>query len=322
MKNVIIVVPESAVMQAIADPEYCLSAVNNFVVEKGQQPLFKVRLAGLKREIKLNDGKYSVFTDLLLKEADKCDLIIVPALNGNMDEALSANKKIVVWLKEQYNSGAEIASLCLGAFLLASTGLLDGKKCSTHWCFVNKFREMFPAVNICEGNIVTEECRLYSSGGASSYWNLLLHLVEKYAGRDTAIMTAKYFAIDIERNSQAAFALFKGQKNHNDEAVIKAQDFIETKVAERFTVDDLASRIGVGRRSFERRFRKATGNSVLEYIQRVRMEAAKRSFETSRQNINEVMFNIGYTDPKAFRETFKKITGITPNDYRNKYNKS
>ena len=225
------------------------------------------------------------------------------------------------WIKELYQRGAEVASLCVGAFLLASTGLLDGKKCSTHWGFQNEFREMFPDVEVVDGSIVTEEHRLYSSGGAMSYWNLLLYLLEKYTDRETAILASKYFAVDIDRESQSAFAMFQGQKNHTDEAVKQAQEFIDKNIHERITIDELADLVSVGRRSFERRFKAATNNSVLEYINRVKIESAKRSFESSRKNINEVMYDVGYTDTKAFRTTFKKITGLTPIEYRNKYNK-
>lgn len=321
MKNVAILVPESSVLQAIADPQYCFSAVNQFLVVSGKKPLFNVQLVGLKKEIKLNDGKYSVHPDKLLKEVKKTDLVFIPALFGDMHKVVEANKKLVPWIVQQYGKGAEVASLCVGAFLLASTGLLNGKKCSTHWGFAHEFREMFPDVDVQDGSIVTEENRIYSSGGANSYWNLLLHLVEKYTDRETAILASKYFAIDINRNSQSAFAMFKGQKEHHDEAVKNAQEYIEKNIEEKITVEELADKVALGRRSFERRFKQATNNSVLEYIQRIKIEAAKRSFETSHKNISEVMFDVGYTDTKAFRTTFKKITGLTPIEYRNKYNK-
>jgi transcriptional regulator GlxA family with amidase domain len=321
MKNVSILVPESSVMQAIADPQYLFSAVNQFLAAKGKQPLFKVQLVGAKKEVKLNGGMFSVHTDAQLKDVTKTDLIFIPALFGDMQTAVSKNKNLVPWINEQYANGAEIASLCVGAFLLASTGLLNGKKCSTHWGFQNEFREMFPDVEVIDGSIITEEHRIYSSGGANSYWNLLLHLVEKYTDRQTAILASKYFAVDIDRESQTAYAMFKGQKNHNDEAIKKAQEFIEKNITERISVDELADKVSVGRRSFERRFKQATNNSVLEYIQRIKVEAAKRQFESSRRNINEVMYNVGYTDTKAFRTVFKKNTGLTPIEYRNKYNK-
>jgi transcriptional regulator GlxA family with amidase domain len=321
MKKVSILVPESSVLQAIADPQYLFSAVNEFMVISGKMPLFDVQLVGFKKEVTLNGGLYTVNTTQLLEQVTKTDLIVIPALFGDMQNAIAQNQQLLPWINEHYNKGAEVASLCVGAFLLASTGLLNGKKCSTHWGFQNEFREMFPDVEVVYGSIITEEHRIYSSGGAHSYWNLLLHLVEKYTDRQTAILASKYFAIDIDRESQSAFAMFQGQKNHKDDAIKQAQHFIEKNIREKMTIEELSGLVALGRRSFERRFKVATTNSVLEYIIRVKIEFAKRSFETSRKNINEVMFDVGYTDTKAFRTTFKKVTGLTPIEYRNKYNK-
>lgn len=321
MKNISILVPECSVMQAIADPQYLFSAVNQFLAVNGRPPLFNVQLVGVKKEVKLNGGIYSVHPDKQLKDVTKTDLILIPALFGDMQNSIAQNKELVPWIQQQYNDGAEVASLCVGAFLLASTGLLNGKKCSTHWGFQNEFKELFPEVEVIDGSVITEEHRIYSSGGANSYWNLLLHLVEKYTDRQTAILASKYFAVDIDRESQSAFAMFKGQKNHADAAIKKAQEYIEKNVGERISVNELADMVAVGRRSFERRFKHATNNTVLEYIHRIKIEAAKRSFENSRKNINEVMMDIGYSDTKAFRIIFKKLTGLTPIEYRNKYNK-
>ncbi len=321
MKTVSILVPESAVLEAVADPRYLFTAVNQFLQVSGKPAFFQVQLVGLTREVQYQKGLFLVRTDKLLDEVKKTDLIIIPALFGDMSMALAQNEAAIPWIVQQYAEGAEVASLCVGAFLLASTGLLDGKRCSTHWAFADEFREMFPAVELVDGSIITEEHRLYSSGGANSYWNLLLYLVEKYTDRDTAILASKYFAIDIDRDSQSAFMLFKGQKNHDDTEVLKAQEYIEQNYSEKTAVADLADLVAVGRRSFERRFRNATHHSVVDYMQRVKVEAAKRSFERSRKNISEVMFDVGYTDTKAFREVFKKITGLTPVEYRNKYYK-
>jgi len=321
MKNVSILVPETAVVEAVADPHYMCKAVNQFLVSAGKRPLFNVQLVGMSKEVKLEGSLFSVHTDALLKNVKKTDLVFIPALSGDMTAALKLNKEFIPWIVSQYRDGAELASLCVGAFLLASTGLLNGKKCSTHWLSANEFRSMFPDVELVDGSIITEENGIYSSGGANSYWNLLLYLVEKYTDRDTAILASKFFAIDIDRESQNAFMLFKGQKEHEDAEILKAQEFIEENFQEKITVDQLADMLAIGRRSFERRFKKATNNTVVEYLQRVKIEAAKRSFESSRKNINEVMFDVGYSDTKAFRTIFKKITGLTPVEYRNKYNK-
>lgn len=321
MKNVCILVQETAVIEAVADPHYMFNAVNQFLMASDREPLFNVTLVGATKDVKLNKGLFTVHADQTIEDVKHTDIIFIPALSGDMAHAVKLNKKLATWIAYQHNKGAEVASLCVGAFLLASTGLLDGKKCSTHWGFANEFREMFPDVELVDGSIITEEHRIYSSGGANSYWNLLLYLVEKYTDRDTAILASKYFAIDIDRESQAAFMMFKGQKEHDDVEILQAQAFIEGNYQDRLTVDQLADKFAIGKRSFERRFKKATNNTVIEYAQRVKIEAAKRSFETSRKNITEVMFDVGYTDNKAFRTIFKKLTGLTPIEYRNKYHK-
>jgi len=321
MKNVSILVPETAVIEAVADPHYMFNAVNQFLESAGKAPLFQVQLVGEKKEVKLNGSLFSVHTDQLLHEVKKTDLIFVPAISGEVRKAVEVNKNLLPWIVNQHQQGAEVASLCIGAFLLASTGLLKGKKCSTHWNAASDFRAMFPDVELVDGSILTEENGIYSSGGANSYWTLLLYLVEKYTDRETAILASKFFAVDIDRDSQAAFMMFKGQKDHGDEMIREAQDYIEHNISDKLNVDELADRFHTGRRTFERRFKQATNNSVLEYIQRIKIEAAKRSFESSRKNINEVMYDVGYSDTKAFRSIFKKVTGLTPIEYRNKYAK-
>lgn len=321
MKKIYILALEHSVLQVIAGSQYCFTTVNQMLEQSGRKPIFDVKLVGLKSQIKPTGPNFSIQPDLLIHEASKGDLIIIPPLFGDLKIGIDANKGFIPWINEQYHQGVEIASLCIGAFLLGATGLLEGKKCSTHWGFTDLFREMYPDVDVQDGSIVTEESGIYSSGGANSYWNLLLHLVEKFTDRETSITLAKYFAIDIDRNSQSPFTIFTGQKTHQDTAVKKAQELIEEMIEDKISVEELAEKVAVGRRSFERRFKRVTNNSVLEYIQRVKVEAAKRSFESTMKNISEVMFDVGYSDTKAFRNTFKKITGLTPLEYRNKYNK-
>jgi transcriptional regulator GlxA family with amidase domain len=321
MKTVTILVPESSMMQAIAGSKYLFSIANRFLAEQGSPPLYQVQLAGVTREVKLDDGAFTITCDVLLEEVTKTDLVIIPPLFGDMQKAIVLNQKLKPWIETQYVLGAEVASLCLGAFMLASTGLLKGKKCSTHWGYIGEFREMFPEVDVVDGSIITEENRLYSSGGANSYWNLLLHILEKHTSRELAITAAKFFAIDIDRNSQSAFIIFQGQKAHKDAEVLRSQEIIEQQVSDKIGVDELADKVAVGRRSFERRFKAATGNTVLEYIQRVKVESAKRSLENAQTPIHEVMEEVGYMDVKAFRSVFRKVTGLSPAEYRQKYQK-
>jgi transcriptional regulator GlxA family with amidase domain len=203
---------------------------------------------------------------------------------------------------------------------LASTGLLTGKHCSTHWVAENLFKRMFPKVNLVTDKIITDEHGIYTSGGAFSFLNFLLYLVEKYYDRQTAIYCAKLFEIDIDRNSQSPFTIFGTQKNHGDETIKEAQVYLENNFKEKISMENLASFYAIGRRNFDRRFKKATGNTPLEYLQRVKIEAAKKNFESTRKSIKEVMYEVGYSDLKAFRTTFKRITGLSPVQYRNKYN--
>lgn len=321
MKHISILVPEGAILGSLEGSRQLLTQVNEFFRIKGAPPIFKVQLVGLTRETKLCGGLFTANPDLLIGDVKKTDLIIIPALDGDIKEALENNRDFIPWIIKQYNSGAEVASLCLGAFLLASTGLLNGRKCATHWIAENNFRKMFPDVNLVTEKVITDEHGLYSSGGAFSYVNLILYLIEKFAGRDMSILAAKVFAIEIEREDQLSFIIFQGQKDHDDVQIKKAQEFIENNFQEKITVDQLASMFAIGRRNLERRFKKATSNTVVEYIQRVKMEAAKMNLESSRENVNEVMYKVGYTDTKAFRNTFKRITGLSPIQYRSKYNR-
>ncbi|WP_254412433.1 GlxA family transcriptional regulator [Dyadobacter diqingensis] len=321
MKHISILIPNEAVLASIVDPRTIFTGANDFLEALGKPAQFKVQLVGLAKDVKVHGGMFSVHADLLLHEVEKTDLIIIPAISGDLVTAVELNKEFLPWIVKQYQGGAEVASLCIGAFLLASTGLLNGKECSSHWKTAPEFREMFPEVTLVDGRIVTEQQGLYSSGGATSYWSLLLHLVEKYAGREIAIMASKIYALEIDRKSQSPFVMFNGQKKHEDDPIKKAQEFIENNVTEKISVEDLSSRYAIGRRHFERRFKKATNNTPVEYIQRVKIEAAKKHFETTGKNVNEVMYDVGYSDAKAFRSVFKKITGLSPIDYRNRYNK-
>lgn len=320
MKHITIIVSKGAILGNIEGPRQIFTEANQFLERIGKPPIFKVQLAGLTAHSELNDGLYSIVTRPV-NTIEKTDLIIIPAMYGDLAEAVEKNKEFIPWIIDQHKSGAEVASLCLGAFLLASTGLLRERKCATHWLAANAFRKMFPGINLVEDKIITDENGIYSSGGAYSSLNLVLYLVEKFAGREIAILCTKAFQIDIQRDSQSPFTIFVGQKEHEDEHIKKAQEFIEQNFHEKITVNQIASMAALSRRNLERRFKKATANTVVEYIQRVKIEAAKQSLESSTENINQVMYSVGYNDNKAFRTTFKRITGVSPIQYRNRYNR-
>jgi transcriptional regulator GlxA family with amidase domain len=319
-KHVSILIPKGHTsLVNIVGTHQILNQVNSFLLEKGKPALFRVELVGISNPTDQTNGLFSVHPERFIADVPKTDLIIIPAVHDAPEVAYSNNRDFVPWLQQQHEKGAEIASFCVAAFFLASTGLLDGRQCSTHWIHADGFRKMFPKVDLVDDKIMTEDNGIYTSGGAYSYLNLLLYLVEKFGGREIAILTAKTFMIDIDKASQSPFIMFQGQKAHDDELVQKAQDYIEKNFEEKIQVEELAKKFAISRRSLERRFKKATHNTITTYIQRVKVEAAKRSLENSRDNVNEVMYGIGYSDEKSFRNTFKKITGISPLQYRNKF---
>lgn len=323
MKHVSILVPAGdAVVGSIEGPYKVLDEVNNLLKTTGKNPLFRIDLVGLSSEVKLNNGRISIHPTRTIDEKFRTDLVIIPAPLGDPARTIRLNHEMIQWIIDQRRAGAEIASLCLGAFLLAATGLLNGKRCATHWMAANEFKRLFPLVLLDTDKIVVDENGLYSSAGAFSYLNLILYLIEKYAGRDLAIMAAKIFQVDLDRESQSPFVIFSGQKNHEDPAVRKVQDYIEANYRDKITVDQLASMACLSRRNFERRFKRATACTTLEYIQRVKVEAAKLSLESTSEQVPDIMNGVGYNDRKAFREVFRRITGLSPLEYRTKYSRS
>ncbi|MEO6069117.1 MAG: helix-turn-helix domain-containing protein [Chitinophagaceae bacterium] len=326
MKHMTIVVPEgennlSSVVGAYKLFTRANAYYNDTVSSNKKQDVFVIQLAGVSKKISYYDGLFSVQPHTKISSISQTDFIIIPSLNHNYGKAIKDNQPLIKWIEKQYNGGAEVASICTGAFLLAATGLLDGYSCSTHWSAAEDFTLMFPNVNLQTEKLITDENRMYTNGGAYSFLNLLLYLIEKKYNRQTAIYCSKVFQIEMDRDSQSSFTIFKGQKLHEDETVKKAQLYIENKLHEKISVAHLSSKFAVGRRNFDRRFIKATGNTPVEYMQRVKMESAKKAFETSRKTISEVMYAVGYADVKAFREVFKKVTGMSPVEYKGRYNK-
>jgi len=319
MKHVSIIVPTGdCILSSIIGPYKVFTGANNYLLKTGRKPMFDIHLVGITPETVLYEGLFSVHPDNQLAEVKRTDLIIIPAIELH---ALQLNMKFVPWINDRFHEGAEVASLCVGAFLLAATGLLDQKKGATHWLAADAFRQMYPHVELMPEKIITDEQGIYTSGGAYSFLNLVLYLVEKYCGREVAVYLSKVFEIEIERPSQSPFNIFMGQKDHEDEPIRKAQIYMETHVGKKISVDQLAGLFLISKRNFERRFKKSTGNTPVEYLQRVKIEAAKKSLEAGTENINEVMYSVGYTDSKAFRTLFKKITGLSPLEYRKRYNR-
>ena len=323
MKHLTIIVPDGDGnnLSSIVGAYKIFTRANEYWKQLERKQPFKIELAGISKKVEFYGGLFTVNPQTNISSITKTNLIIIPSLVRDFQKAKGGNKLLIEWIERQYKLGAEVASMCTGTFMLASAGLLDGKNCSTHWSAADTFRANFPKVNLRAEKLITDENGIYTNGGAYSFLNLVIYLVEKYFNRQTAIYCSKIYQIEMDRESQSAFTIFTGQKLHSDEMVRKAQTYIENKVDEKISVEDLSAKFAVGRRNFDRRFFKATGNTPGEYSQRVKIESAKKAFETSRKTVNEVMYDVGYSDVKAFREVFRKITGMSPLEYRARYNK-
>ncbi|NET32921.1 MAG: helix-turn-helix domain-containing protein [Cyanothece sp. SIO1E1] len=325
MKHLSILVPKgTAIVDTIIGTYNQFKMANAFLKQKSivKEENFDIDLVGLDKEVHTFSRFFSINPTKTIDEIEKTDLIIIPGFVGDLDKQIEKNYGFVEWIKQQrIQHDAEIASLCRGAFLLAETGLLNGKSCATHWVTHDTFARKYPQVELLPDKIINEDNGIYSSGGAYSFLNLLLHLVEKFYGRETAIYCSKMSEIEMDRMSQNQFVIFSGQKDHSDEAIKFIQEYVEANYSEKLSVEHLAHKAAISSRNFVRRFKKATFNTPIEYIQRVRVEAAKKRLESSTLNVNQVMYKSGYSDVKAFRTVFKKYTGLTPLEYRSKYNR-
>jgi transcriptional regulator GlxA family with amidase domain len=319
MKHISILALNDATITSIDSAYQILSRVNDFLRYQGKPAFYTVEIVGLEKSATLNHGLYTIAIDKTIHEVVKTDVVVIPLLCGDFAKALERNEKYADWLTTQYSKGAELVTLCVGSFFLASTGLLNGRKCAIHWAAKNEFKAMFPQVNLIDNTIITDEAGIYTSAGGYSYLNLLLYVIEKHLGRAMSILASKMFEIDIDRKSQNPFTIFMGQKRHEDEQVLMAQELIEHNATENFIIEDICKKVSLGRRTFERRFKKCTGNSVAEYIQRVKVEYAKKQLESAAGTVNEIIYNVGYNNADAFRRVFKKHTDLTPVDYRKKY---
>jgi transcriptional regulator GlxA family with amidase domain len=325
MKHLSIVIPQGdLILDTIVGTLNLFKMANKYSMRIGktQQAVFAIDLVGMTKEPIVCHQFFEVKPTKTIEEVKQTDLIIISSITGNLDQAIKKNTPLINWIKKKrIENEAAIASLCRSAFILAETGLLNGKSCATHWAVHQQFEQKYDKIHLLPEKIISEDNGIYSSGGAYSFLNMIIYLIEKYYGREVAIWCSKMAEIDFDRLNQNQFIIFNGQKDHTDAVIKEVQNYIEAHFEEKLSVEGLATKFAISSRNFIRRFKKATQNTPFEYIQRVKIEVAKKSFESSTLNINEVMYHVGYNDEKAFRKTFKKYTGLSPLAYRRKFNR-
>ncbi len=281
--------------------------------------LFECRIATVDGKPVTANGGIVVAPNCSIHEAEGSDLIVVPGFLPPFDLTTPRMKAIFAWLKERREKGEPIAALCTGTFLLAESGLLDGLAATTNWQFAGEFRRRYPGVNLEVDRLITESPGLFCAGATSAFLNLCLKIIEIYGGAELASLCARALLIDPERVSQAPYMLHDFWKNHADASILRAQKLMEESLAERISIDGIASEVHISPRHFKRRFKSATGESPLAYLQHLRIEKAKKHLEDTRDSINEIAFGVGYEDVNSFRKIFRKITGMSPKDYRGKF---
>lgn len=319
MINVSILIHENVILSSACGPLDILTRTNQILAEAGKPPKFRVELVSEKLKNVMLADQAQFICDKTLDNVIHTNLVIVPAFKGEPGKVLDKNRVMVDWIKAEHAKGAEIASLCVGSYFLAEAGLLNGKPCTSHWAAIDDLRRRYPQIKARPDQVLTDQDGIYTGGGAFSSLNLIVYLVEKFCGKEVGIKASKNFSIHMDHLSQAHFSVFKGQRQHSDNDIAKAQSFIEDNYTRDISLEQTAKRFNMSKRNFIRRFKKATHNTPLEYLQRVKVEAAKQGLEMKGQNISAIMYEVGYNDMKTFRDVFKRITGLTPQAYRKKY---
>jgi len=285
---------------------------------RSDSPLFDVQVVAEKRKPVSFANGITLRPSAAFGEV-KPDLIVVPSLEEDIEPALLRNSAHVQWIKQRFKKGAHVSSLCTGAFVLGEAGILDGKRATTHWLFANEFRRRFPRVDLQERHMLVDEGDVVTCGGATTFLNLMIYLIEKYFGHDLAVHASKVFLIDMDRPSQLPFKIHAFAMTHGESAIARSQSFVAEHLGEELLIDDLARRVGMSVRNFSRRFKNATGESFSSYVQKSRLEKAKGLLESTDSSASEVMYRVGYKDERSFRRLFKRYTGLAPKFYRHKF---
>ncbi len=318
MRKITILTPNRFMLSSLAIPFDVFKGAGvywNILNDKGPAPFFDVKTVSVDGKPVVTYDGLELKPDASIRDVDDSDTILVPP----SDASEILEPEVVSWLIDAHERGADIASICLGAFLLARTGLLDYKDATTHWGYANRFRKEFPKVKLKPDEIITDEGNILCSGGANAGGDLSLYLISRYVSREVAQQTARVMIMDSDRNLQSPYLVRRSDKSHGDKEIVDTQGWLEDHFNEDVTVDQLATRVRMTRRTFERRFREATGESPRHYIQHLRVERAKRFLLDGGMTFDEITYSVGYEDSSTFSRVFKKNTGLSPNSYKRKF---
>jgi len=301
-------------------PTGIVSFVDIFKMASAYSKRFKIEIVSVDGKPIRYSNYLEITPDKSVEQALYTDLILIPSSGYSAKTFGSYPAPVMEWLKNQNGKKTCIAGCCTGVFVLAEAGLLKNKKATTHWAYANHFMKIYPDVDLFSDKIITEDGNIFCSGGATAGIDLCLYLIEKYCGKKTATRCAKNLLIERGRDTQKPFEIFKNCKKHQDFDIKKAQNWIEKYFNNNFQLDDVSSHVGMSIRNFKRRFKIATGDPPLVYIQKLRVDIAKNLLENRSSAIDEIARKVGYDDVGFFRKLFTRHTGISPSLYRQKFN--
>ena len=291
----------------------------NWLTGMRQVPRFRVTTASVDGRAVRCDGDIQIKPQAALKDIRKTDLIFIPTAGVSLEDLAERNARVIPWLRAMRKRGAAMASVCSGVGLMAATGMLDGKRATTHWGIAESFRKKYPKVKWMPELMVTEDRGFYCGGGVHAALDLSLYLVERYCGHEVAMQSAKAMLIETPRAWQAGFGIVPLKTEHNDDSISRAQEWLHENFHRTFALEALAHRVGMSLRNFVRRFKQATGDSPLMYLQKLRIAAAKRLLEGEHRTVQEIGAAVGYQDAAFFRQLFERHTGAPPSAYRERF---
>lgn len=320
-KRIVILAMRNTMASTITGPMDVFSQAGvmwNHFNKKQIKPCFDVSLVSSNgKPFKCLNGLRMV-PDGSIHDIQGSDLILVSSIM-DIEKTIEQQSEVISWIKMQYEMGVSVGSICSGAFVLAETGLLDGKTATTHWALANDFKKRYPKIRLMQENLITDHGDIFCAGGFNAGIDLSLYLVNKYQGHELAIETSKTIVHDVNRFSQLPYFIFQFPKNHQDKKIIAIQDWIEENYSKKFNYNDLAQKFIISRRTLERRFKNATGYTPLNYLQHVRVEISKKLLEKKDLSFEEITYQVGYEDSSTFRKIFFKLTGFRPVDYQKKH---
>ncbi len=311
----------SSAMTGVADLFGLAGVTWNRIQGQEPQRLFNVRIASPDGEpVKCING-IQLLAHMSYDQVEDVDAIVIPTIGGPVEDVVGNTPELMALLQRADQAGWTIAGNCTGNFLLAEAGILDGKTATTHWGFSELFARRYPQVDLKADQLITRDDNIYCAGGGLAWFDLGLHMIERSFGFETAIQTAKAFVIDYRRDSQLSYSLMRLAKPHKDDLVKQVQAWLEEHYAEGFTVDELAERFSVSKRTLIRRFNAALDMPPNTYVQSIRIEAAQKLLEETERTVDVVMNDVGYEDASSFRRLFRKKTGLTPTEYRRRFSR-